>query len=297
MKLIITFKNFRGEIMDFSWELFDKRHSYAWVDLMKEWKTKWRDGIPEFKDKWFISSTNEDFLNYIKQIKIHVDRIDSIGQHYVGSENINEDITREELNRIHEEFHKYVETCEKDSPNRDIRETEELCHKLNDLVHLTEISEKNRHQIRPDKRIIATAVPHMQVDYDESDYDNFTCTMCRGWIYVGYATPGKNLFHCFCDDDMSVVEKGLVRQSQGLSNELHIELDGEENIVSEYEYGIKEKYYKWCVDNKIEDYGYNFRNSKYNPGRIPLAKPIGDIDDLVYFFGLKQGEIIDLNFE
>ena len=297
MEFIVTFRNHKNDEMRFKWELFDRRYTTAWSELMLDWKSKWKDGVPQFKDKWFISSTNEDFLNYIKEIKQHVERIDSIGQHYVGSEKINENITREELNRIHEEFHKYVETCEKNSDNPDIRETEELCHKLNDLVHLTEIAEKNRHLPNPDKRIIATATPHMHVDYNDTDYEHFTCTMCKGWIYVGYATPGKNLFHCFCDDDIPVVEKNLVRQSQGLSNELHIELDGLNDIDSMYESGVTKKYYEWCKENDVEKYGYEYTKPIYKPGRIPLAKPIDNVDDLVKFFESRQGKIIDINFE
>lgn len=297
MILTIVFENYKGEEKSFDWEMVETRYARAWKDLMLNWKDQWKLGVPEFKDKWFISSTNEDFSNYIKQIKELVEIIDSLGEHYVGSADIHDDITREELNRIHEEFHKYVETCEKDSPNAKVRETEELCHRLNDLVHLTEIAEKNRHQIRPDKRIIATATPHMQVPYEEEDYEHFKCSMLAGWIYVGYATPGKNLFHCFCDDDMPVVEKELVRQSQGLSNEIHIELDGMDNVDPTYERGIKSNYYNWCKKNDVKKYGYDYTKPIYNPGRIPLAKPVGDIDDLVYFFGLRQGKIINLYFK
>lgn len=298
MNLEILFENQEGVRKWFKWEMFDRRHSYAWADLMTKWKETWPEGVPTFKDggKWFLSATEEDFKSYIKEIKELVERIDSIGEHYVGSQDIHENITRTELNRIHEEFHKYVETCDKETSNPKIRETEALCHRLNDLVHLTEIAEVNRHKQRPDKRVIATATPHMQVDYDEQDYNHFETTMRKGYVYVGYATPGKNLYHCFCDNDVPVVEKKLVRQSQGLSNELHIEFDGATEIDQQFENQHKSAFYEWCEKNNVRDYGYDYTQPQYNPGRIPLAKPLDDMDDLILHLGLKPGKIVDIKF-
>lgn len=299
MTLEILFENLENNEKWFKWEILDRRYAYAWVDLMVEWKKTWEGQSPTFKDggKWFLSATEEDFRSYINEIKILVDKIDDIGEHYVGSQDIHENITRFELNRIHEEFHRYVEMCDKETLNPKVRETESLCHRLNDLVHLTEIAEKNRHEKRPDKRVIATATPHMQVDYDVSDYEFFETTMRKGFIYLGYATPGKNLYHCYCDNDISVIENKMVRQSQGLSNELHIELDTPNTeIDTNYESWVMENYYKWCEDNNVKDYGYNYTDAIYNPGRIPLAKPIDSMDDLVFHLGLKPGKIKDLKF-
>ena len=69
MILTIVFENYKGEEQSFDWELVDTRYAKAWKDLMLDWKDQWKLGVPEFKDKWFISSTNEDFSNYIKEIK------------------------------------------------------------------------------------------------------------------------------------------------------------------------------------------------------------------------------------
>lgn len=298
MILTIEFENSQQEKFSFDWELLDASYATRWAKLMLEWRDLWRDGVPEFKDKWFISSNEDDFCAYIEKIKLLVDKIDKIGEHHIGSANINLDITREELNRIHEEFHKYVElSSNKKRKSKKVKETEELCHQLNDLVHLTEIAEKNRHESNPDKRIIATAIPHMQVEYEDADYDAFTSTMCKGWIYIGYATPGKSLFHCFSDNDMAVVEHGMVRQSQGLSNEIHIELNGEDAIDPLIEEKTKTQYYTWCEENNIKNYGFDYTNPIYNPGRIPLAKPISNVDDLLKFFNSTQGKITNLYFK
>lgn len=294
MILTIKFKNHKGEDTTFDWTLVDTRYAKEWKSLMLNWKSTWIDG-PKFKDKWFISASHDDFIRCVNLIKQLVDRIDSLGQHYVGSSKIDENITQEELNRIHEEFHKYVEKCEKNSLIPEIRETEELCHRLNDLVHLTEISEKNRKQENPEKRIIATALPHMQVDYDESDYDHYVSTKCAGWIYVGYATPGKSLYHCFSDNDTEVVKHQMVRQSQGISNEIHIELTGKQEIDLTEEARTRELYYKWCEVNDVVKYGYSFKLPIYRPGRLPLAKPNGDINTLIKFFDWKEGLIVDFH--
>lgn len=298
MILTIKFLNYKNEEILFKWKLVDKSYAVRWSNLMNSWKETWINGVPRFKDKWFISSSNQDFLDYIEKIKNLVDLIDSIGEHYVGSEHITENISRDELNRIHEEFHRYIEKVKSISDKTDtIQQTEELCHQLNDLVHLTEIAKKNQTEQQPDKRIIATSLPHMQVDYEEEDYDSYVSSMCEGWIYVGYATPGKSLFHCFSDNDVQVVKDQLVRQSQGLSNELHIELSGKDKVDLNFEKEIKDKFYSWCEEHQVVDYGYDFRNSIYNPGRIPLAFPIDDVSTLIKFFDSKQGSIVDILFE
>lgn len=295
MILEVSFKNNVGDIKDFQWELYNRRYVNAFIEVTKTWLESRPNNLPTYSEKWFISSTQEDFDELLTKIKTHVETIDSLGSVHIGSSQINSEITREELNRLHEEFHKYVERVDVDYNDPAVSKTAALCHKLNDLVHLTEIAWMNKDG-QGDCRVIATAEPHLHVPYEEEDYNYFSATPVAGELYAGYATPGKNLYHCYCDDDLPVIEKKLVRQSQGISPELHFEISGKESIDKHNELAVLQGYYEWCEVNKVKSYGYDYTKPEYRPGKLPLGKIINNLTEFKSFIGNKQGKIMNVKF-
>lgn len=297
MILEVDFKNHNQEQKTFSFLLHDRRYVYAWKDLNLEWISNRPTQKPEYSAKWFLSSTEQDFVDKLEEIKLHVEKIDELGVTTIGSDKINPNITREELNRLHEEFHKLVEIYPDRDPNSPEGITAQLCHRLNDLVHLTEIAWKNKDEANPDKRVIATAKEHMHVPYEVEDYEFFTTTPIRGALYMGYATPGKNLYHCYCDRDISVIQNKLVRQSQGISCEIHIEITGKESINKWDERYIQADFYEWCEENKVKEYGYDYKLPIYNPGKLEIGHMVEDVGLFEEFLNNKPADILNLRFK
>lgn len=296
MILEIDFVNHQGTPATFSWNLFDKRYTQAFKKVNENWIASRPTKLPEYVEKWFVASTEEDFIKILEEIKNKVIEIDKIGVINIGSTKITKDITREELNRLHEIFHQFIEDYSYVNRNSLAGKTAKLCHNLNDLVHLTEDAWSNKRKKQPETRIIATAVEHMHVPYEEEDYQYFEDTRIAGSLYIGYATPGKSLYHCHRDNDMSVIKKQLVRQSQGISCEIHIEITGKDSVDVKYENQIGKEFDDWCQTNKVKDHGYDYTLPIYRPGRIPLGRMIQTPIDFETFINNRPGNIKDLRF-
>lgn len=297
MKFHIDFINYKQEHKTFSFNLYDRRYVRAFKEVNEKWISSRPSKLPEYNAKWFLAASEEDFLEKVKEIKKHVETIDSLGVVQIGSDKINENITHEELNRLHEEFHKYIEI--KPAPPQDSVEAQvaRLCHKLNDLVHLTDAALSNKDQDNPTSRVIATALEHMHVPYNEEDYQYKECVRKKGTLYIGYATPGKNLHHCYQDNDMSVVKQGLVRPSQGISCEIHFEITGESNTPEITEKNEITKFDAWCEANNVLRYGYDYKLPIHRPGWLPLGSIIGGIEEFNSFIDNKEATIADFKFE
>lgn len=297
MKFHIDFINYKQERKTFSFDLFDRRYVRVFKEVNEKWKNSRPSKLPEYNAKWFLPTSQEDFLERIYEIKKHVETIDSLGVVEIGSSKINENITREELNRLHEEFHKYIEIKPKPPADSAEAQVARLCHKLNDLVHLTDGALDNKSRNNPESRLIATALEHSHLPYEEEDYQFKEAVRRKGTLYVGYATPGKNLHHCFQDNDMSVVKQGLVRPSQGISCEIHFEISGQPNITEQTEINVIENFEIWCEANNVLSYGYDFTLPIHRPGWMPLGTITGGIEEFQSFINNKEAVIADFRFE
>jgi len=290
MILDIDFLNHRDVKKTFSFRLNNRRYTKAFREVNEKWINSRPSKLPEYNAKWFLITSEQDYIDKINQIKKHVDTIDSLGIIHIGSSNINLDITKKELNRLHEEFHRYIEDNPHPPGDSDEAKVARLCHKLNDLVHLTEGAVGNRNRKNQATRLIATSLEHMHVPYEDEDYQYKEFVRKQGTLYVGYATPGKNLLHCYQDNDKSVIEKKLVRPSQGISCELHFEISGVTNNEE------VQKFDKWCEDNNVLDYGYDYRLPIHRPGWLPLGTIHNGIEAFESFIENKEAKIINLRF-
>lgn len=295
-KLKIDFVNHWNEKTSAFWQMVPTPYADRWASLMLEWKKSWEGHRPTWDDKWFIALTQQDYEEILSEIQVTVTRVNDLGKYHLGDTQIDANISQQELNRLHEAFHAFIERPQKNFSDLKEKETEDLCHQLNHLIHLAEGAAYNRQAKNPSLTIIATPKKHMHMDYEEQDFFASQVTRLAGWIYVGYATPGKSLYQCYLDNDLSVVKNKMVRQSQGLSNELHIQLTGEKFLNQNYEHEVKHKFYEWCRKNLVDRMGINFYEPRYYPGRIPLAEPLEDPNRLIQFFRGKKGEITDLEF-
>lgn len=297
MILKLTFTNHKLENKTFTFQLHDRRYVRAFKEVNEKWINSRPTKLPEYNAKWFLATTQEDFEEKIFEIREHVETIDSLGIIEIGSSLIDENISRDELNRLHEEFHKYIE--ENPNPPRDSIEAKiaKLCHRLNDLVHLTEGAWYSRYRENPELRVIATGLEHMHVPYEDEDYQFKENVLREGTLYIGYATPGKNLHHCVQDDDMSVIEQGLVRPSQGISCEIHFEITGQSVITDQTETQEIEKFDTWCEENNVLSYGYDYTLPIHRPGWMPLGSIVEDIEEFKLFIENKEAKISNIEFE
>ena len=290
------FVNHKNQVMNFRWRILDRGYARRWLEVMKAWKASWPSAAPNWIEKWFVAATDEDFSALLDSLRKHVEKVDQLGAYTIGfNMETGKDVVAE-LNRLHRAFHQYIERTDLDLNNTKVIETINLCHRMNDLVHLCEAAYQNTLSPFQSFCIIGTGQPHMQVPYETEDFKFCTTSRVSGWLYLGYATPGKTLFQCFEDQDAEVVHHRLVRPSQGIANEFHFELQGQSDFDSGRDEEIRKKYYEWCDKIGAEKFGYNCRDEVNNPGRIPLAEPVDDISRLLHHIGGRIGYIKSLDF-
>lgn len=145
-----------------------------------------------------------------------------------------ENFTQESLNRLHEEFHFKEEQNNQD--NKD------LYHRLNILIHKIEGNDK-----------VCYWYTHKVLDYEQPIKDNHwqyfdiktkTLAIDRPFLSLGYHTIGKDLRHCFLDNDIELVKKNGIRPIQRLHTQVFYRES--DSLVNN-----KKNIRKWAKKNKI----------------------------------------------
>jgi hypothetical protein len=135
----------------------------------------------------------------------------------------------------------------------------------------------------------------------EEDYKTFNYTANHGDMIVGYHTVGKNLQHCWHDNDIVLVKKGMVRPQLKLSTEVICIFSQEENLTDHTDQSHQiEKMWDWVVENNLSEYvdKNDIRHSaNYGPCVAKIINPITmeEINKIYHEEKLKHVELVDQN--
>ena len=142
-----------------------------------------------------------------------------------------------------------------------------LLEGVNNLVHLCEkydpVNETSTeyHSYRLDEDIMEYVLHMEDTDYENMDINLF------GTVTLDFGTVGKDLGACFYTQDIELVKRQEIKQQEYIKANISFDWTSKENDPNE-EY---RRYYKWCEDNNVQDYGYNYKEPKYNLGRVILG--------------------------
>jgi hypothetical protein len=94
----------------------------------------------------------------------------------------------------------------------------------------------------------------------EDDFDLFTMGSQFGWLFLGYATTGKSLYHIMKDDNLDLLQAGAMASPQVSFSTNTLALFGS---MSKQHQTEMELFNNWWDENNISELGYQ-KNDKHN---------------------------------
>lgn len=170
-------------------------------------------------------------------------------------------VTRESLNRLHLKFHELAEVAPNDFE----------INQLNYIVHSAESCINNMHYKLNSSNLFVGFNIFDHEPLTPEDYLEFTeYVIAPGALTLSYATIGKNLYHCYNDNDIDLISAGMVRPKLTLTPAANCYLNGSNN------YREPARYFKWCEDNNIlGKYGYDCHDPLHSGGCCMIGTPTG----------------------
>lgn len=264
MKFELLLENQSGEQRLLDWQLVDHALSAKWVDLMIAGRA---DNPNSIWDWWGVGYSQEhldSIWSKIKQIVLHLNSIEQANI----DERLLSGITRDNLNELHKQFHLLAEHAT-DASNE--------VNQLNYLVHLAESCVQNVKFNSKEGSFTTRFNNYNSVPLTEEDYTLFDRYITLpGELTLGYSTIGKNLLHCYGDNDLRAVKEGLVRPKLTLTTEVRPLLGINKRAGSDIEAsnrGNRAKFYKWCEDNGVGEY-YDYRSPMHSAGQCVIGHAV-----------------------
>ncbi len=267
----VTLSNSKNRTYDLYYRLKNNVSVKKWIYLMQQ-------SEEARADIWGLSinipMNKEEIQDILNQMMDCLTIINEEGEMRVQVPNLQfENITQEYLNRLHETFHSYEERARE----RGIEGvTRDCLHRINVLVHQTENGMLHMREPRALRFLNFSFFPQYNIPLDLEDYENFTMERQFGDLVMGYGTIGKNLFHCYWDNDLELVKKKMVRP-QVMANPNVLSFFNAGRFTSKMEEGAYASFYKWCDENKVEKYGYDCRDPLHRGGHIRLGEFLNDV--------------------
>ena len=157
--------------------------------------------------------------------------------------------------------------------------------RLNKLVHIAEDpnieTERYHYVVRNDVREDLRPWPKTE----DSDFANFNMVITDGDLYSDFYTIGKDLGHAFYTNDVDLVKNQEVKPQSIVSASVCFEFSEENFGKSVSDFAKKDqydRYYAWCKEHGVKDYGYNYTEPKYYLGRAKIAR-LADPKPLTYY--------------
>ena len=120
-------------------------------------------------------------------------------------------------------------------------------------------------------------------------YDYFYHDPSFGDLLLGYHTVGKNIYHCWKDNDIELVKKGMVRPQRTISNEVvlffnrHRGTGGSAfNRPGEYR-RVSKQVIQWVADNNLDQY-VDMSQPEHQITSCPLVAQLVDKDNIDFMY-------------
>lgn len=207
------------------------------------------------------------------------------------------------LNRLHYEFHRFEEEV-KNEPRRLIDQLYDPLQRLNSEIHILEklmSIHDDRCDPDPVHALLACGfmihTGHLElVEISDSElYKHWHYPDDFGDMLLGYHTIGKNTMHCWHDNDIDLVKKGMVRPQKFIGPEVVLLFNGWPRNPKEPARMVQAMN-KWVIDNNLESYVDMSLPENNLPGQPLLAKLQGnytreEISDLFFTHTVETVEL------
>jgi hypothetical protein len=243
------------------------RFQIADTPIAEKWleRVRWVMAQPDchiFENQWIASAPTKEKIKAIwKGMKKLVDEANSGEYIQVDFIDMPEEFdesrdNRQILNYLHYEFHRFEEELDGLIVGYD------PLIRLNVDIHILEAMIDNYGgdisagfflHASPAAGIVTGT--HVEEITDPSLYEYFLHDVSFGDLLLGYHTVGKNIYHCFVDNDVELVKKNMIRPQRTISNE--VVLSFSERNREPYPGASKmhlEEVKKWVHDNELDEY-------------------------------------------
>lgn len=257
MKLTVTLQNDQLENKILQWILKDSSIACRWANLVKSTPRQNENYHSDF-DWWMAGYTQEHFDKIVASMATICSRLNLEKGFDIPPEWFN-NVNRESLNQLHLKFHELAERIANDP----------AINQLNYIVHNAESCLLNIHWKQKFSNLILNLNVFAQEPLTADDYLEFTeYSVAPGTLMLSYDTIGKNLYHCYKDNDIDLIGSGMVRPKLNLTSAISCYIGGS---IDNRE---PSRYHKWCDDNDIlGKYGYDSRSPLHSGGCCVIGEP------------------------
>jgi hypothetical protein len=244
------------------YKIVDTPVSRMWLD-----RVRWHLALPNcrvFENQWIVTPpTLKAIEDLWRVMKLDVDKANS-GEyikvdHIEMPDEYNNDIdVAPILNYLHYEFHKYEETTEAlithYSPltrlNVDIHRLETMVKQFKGKGH--NVMPSAGFFLTGDALRSPTGGDRTVPIEDQSLYEYFNYNPKFGDLQLGYHTVGKNICHCYKDNDVDLVKKRMLRPQTTISNEVMLKFPR----INEFDGFNKQlpNMLRWVHANVLDEY-------------------------------------------
>lgn len=258
MKLTITLCNDLNQTKILQWTIRNSGLATRWANLVKSTPRQNDNYHSEF-DWWMAGYTQEHFDKIVSTMATVCARLNADKGFDIPSDWF-ENVTRDSLNQLHLEFHELAERTPNDSD----------VNQLNYIVHNAESCLSNIRWNKKFSNLIVNFNVFAQELLMTDDYLEFdTYNILPGSLILGYDTIGKNLFHCYTDQDLELVSKHMVRPKITLTSAVNCYINGMQETQE------PQNYYKWGDDNDLlATHGYDCRLPLHSGGQCVIGEPL-----------------------
>lgn len=257
MKLTVTLRS-TSETKTLQWRIGDSKLARRWANLVTSTPRQNENYYSDFD--WWMAGYTQDHLDKIVNrmaticAKLNAEKGFDIPSAWFLN------INRESLNQLHLQFHELAERISNDSE----------INQLNYIVHNAESCLSNMQYKQKFSNLIVNLNVFAQEPLTQEDYLEFTeYSIAPGTLLLGYDTIGKNLYHCYQDNDIDLIGAGMVRPKLNLTSAVSCYIAGSPNSTE------PARYYKWCEDNNILDqYRYDCHAPLHSGGHCVIGTPV-----------------------
>ena len=280
-----------------TWKLNDLALTRKWIDT---YKNKFNSLIATRKTKNpFVYTTVIDlYTQPTEQLVLQSYRamnsmIDVVNQSpYIKNKinqrlKLNEDnldqVEINKLNRLHEEFETIMSDITEHRAALGISSAEWkqlwlALQSINLIVHYNEkftSGENIKNYIDKSEPFYFTALkweepPGSTVYLQPEDYADFTLEETPGTLWLDFGTVGKDLFHCFCTNDVELVQSNMVSAQWELKPWVSYHWTGRTSSDAKK---FEDEFNEWLTQINASDF-LDCDDPKYTSGRHPLGECI-----------------------
>jgi hypothetical protein len=256
MKLTVTLRS-TSETKTLQWQISNSKLAQRWVNLVTSTPRQNENYHSDF-DWWMAGYTQEHLDKIVKQMaticaKLNAEKGFDIPPDWFLN------VNRDTLNKLHLEFHELAERTPNDS----------AINQLNYIVHNAESCLLNMQWKQKFSNLILNLNVFAQEPLTAEDYLEFTeYSIAPGSLMLSYDTIGKNLYHCYKDNDVALISAGMIRPKLALTSAISCYIGGS---IDRRE---PARYFKWCSDNDIlGKYGYDCHAPLHSGGHCVIGTP------------------------